>query len=444
MAVCILDMYKKPTFNSFAFGCRVNEAEKQEIDRQMSALGYAQSEASPDIYIINTCSVTKKAEREARQLILKLKRENPNMKLVITGCSATYWKRNGLNCKLPIDLLIDNINKTYTAHLIHRRLSRNYPQISPISPLTPIADKFLSSGRLMIKIQDGCHRFCTYCIVPYLRGTPKSRKIDEIISSISVGTGVKLVPTPIQEVIYTAINTESFGKDTNESLTDLIDVSIHRTKIKRISFGSIHPWSITHKLISTYKRYDRFNRLSSFFHVPIQSGSNKMLQLMKRDYSREEMFNRLIDLHNAMPVALIATDVIVGFLEETSKDFEETYQFLEKSPISKFHVFRFSSRQNTAADYMRKRLSEPTDAEKKKRAQALIELSFRKFSTFQNKNIGVVSDGLFIGEVAGGYQTAITHNQLQVQIPVEKSLRGTMKRVTITEFKKGKLIGRLI
>jgi len=436
-------MYKKPTFDSFAFGCRVNEAEKLEIDRQMDALGYAQSEADPDIYIINTCSVTKKAEREARQLILKLKSSNPHLKLVVTGCSATYWRKNGLYSKLPIDLLIENINKTYTARLIHKRFSSDCPQISPTSPEPLIMDKFLSSGRLMIKIQDGCHRFCTYCIVPYLRGTPHSIKVIDLLTTIETYDSKN-----IKEVIYTAINTEAFGHDTKETLVELINASISKTKIPRISFGSIHPWSINPELIACYEHNIKSKRLSNFFHIPLQSSSDKMLQLMKRGYKANEIQERLIRLSRIFPntptspKTLIATDIIVGFLEETDKDFEDTYQFLEKSPISKVHVFRFSSRQNTAADYMKKKLREPTDAEKKRRAKALIELSFQKFSSFQNKNVGVVSNGLFIGRITDGYQTAIMLNQLQVQIPVKKSLRGTMKRVTITEFKKGKLIGK--
>ena len=221
-------MYNQTRFSSFSFGCRVNEAEKMVMDQQMIRAGFMQDLKSPHIYIINSCAVTAKAEREARQLILKLKRQNPKLKMVVAGCSATHWMKNSLWKDIPIDLLISNIDKEFLVTLIKKRFSIQPVPIQLDQLNEAGCDKFLSSGRVMIKIQDGCHRFCSYCIVPYLRGMPKSRKIEQILADITHYNRYSHYPNPLQEVIFTAINTESFGQDTGESLIGLIDVSIHQ------------------------------------------------------------------------------------------------------------------------------------------------------------------------------------------------------------------------
>jgi threonylcarbamoyladenosine tRNA methylthiotransferase MtaB len=342
-------------------------AEKEKIDREMVESGFVFDEKNPDIYIVNTCGVTQKAEREARQLIYQLKKKQPKAKIVITGCGATYWKKNKVNIgtDLPVDLLIDNKNKKKLVSLLFKNYGRAPNNVTRCLEYND--NKFSGSKRSLIKIQDGCNRFCSYCIVPYLRGLPQSKTISDIIKEI------KLFKTDISEVILTAINTEAYGKDTGESLVDLITKVFHQTKIKRLSFGSIHPWSINEKFIKYYPEISESNRFVHFFHIPLQSGSNKILKLMKRDYTREEIKLKLKKIQKINPMALIATDIIVGFLDETDHDFQETYEFLEKSPIFKFHVFRFSKRAETAAYYMAKRLKEPTDIQKKQRAKALID-----------------------------------------------------------------------
>lgn len=448
-------MYKQLRFDSISFGCRVNEAEKMVMDGQMIKAGFSKNFEHPDIYIINTCAITAKAEREARQLILRLKRENPRLKLVVTGCSATYWQKNNLWKNIPIDLIISNVDKEYLVTLVKKRffhMSLRAERSNPIeiaaSLLAPrndnlAHDKFLSSGRVMIKIQDGCHRFCSYCIVPYLRGTPKSKKIEQIITDITYYNRYNKYPHKLQEVIFTAINTEALGHDTGESLIGLIDSSINRTTIPRISFGSIHPWSIDDEFIEYYEKIASNPRLSNFFHIPLQSGSDKMLRLMKRDYKRDDILGKLNQLQDINPHALIATDIIVGYLDESEQDFQDTYSFLEKSPINKFHVFRFSARQNTAAYYQKKRLKEPTHQEKIKRAKALAVLSLKKYERFLLRQVGTTSQALFIGEVDDGFQKALLNNQVPVFAPTIESLNGQMRNVEVTEFRKGTLFGRV-
>lgn len=426
------------TFYSYSFGCRVNEAEKEEIDRQMIESGFKFEATKPDIYIINTCSITQKAEREARQLIYQIKKRFPDTKIVITGCAATYWLKNKLYQNLPADLLIGNINKEFLVKLIKNKII-NRGEMNGSVPMqnNVISNKFMGSGRVMIKIQDGCQRFCTYCIVPYLRGSPKSYKTDDLVNKVN-----QLAKTnDIKEIILTAINTEAFGLNTKESLTKLLKNVIDKTNVPRISLGSIHPWSVNDDFLKFYQDYLPKKRMVNFFHIPLQSGSNKILNLMKRGYTKEEFIEKLNKLAKINPFALIATDIIVGFFDETDRDFEETYNFLRDSPIVKFHVFRYSKRDNTAGFFMAKRLKESSSKEKIKRAKTLIDLGKRKYEEFMKKNVGRASSVLILKEKVKGYSKGLLDNQLPIYLPVQPA---RLLRVKIIEYKKGKLFGRII
>jgi threonylcarbamoyladenosine tRNA methylthiotransferase MtaB len=513
------------TFSSFAFGCRVNEAEKEALDKKMIEAGFYFAEKNPDIFIVNTCAITHKAEREARNLIYQIKRKNPKTKIVITGCSATYWQKNKLYENLPIDLLVDNTNKEFLVELIKKRLlnqkkschSRESGNLynrfliksgmtnldNKLQPFKSVeyklTSKFLTSKRLLVKIQDGCQRFCTFCIVPYLRGLPKSRKIEEIVKEInnyyynislskwesrdlsvilnlfqdlkrrfrnkfgmtnsalkdrqiaSDKTRQGFLPhriqhdkTPISEVILTAINTEAFGLDTGESFIDLIEKVLEKTSIPRLSFGSIHPWSITPQFINFYQKILTTTRLVNFFHIPLQSGSNTILKLMKRGYTKEEILEKLSALQKINPLSLLATDVIVGFLGETEREFEETYRFLEKSPLVKFHIFRFSKRKNTAAFYMAKTINEPTEEEKKKRAKALAELFAKKYFKFLEKNLGRLSTALILNKKENGFYEALLDNQLPILIEKNKNIiPGEIVKVKVERIKDERLVGKV-
>ncbi len=424
-------------FYSFSFGCRVNEAEKEALDQKLLEKGFVYDEKNPQIYIINSCAVTEKATREARQLIYKLKRQNPQLKIVLTGCAATYWLKNKLYQNLPVEIIADNLQKNFLADLIEKRIKRkNHQQVLNLKNIP--TSKFLSSGRVMIKIQDGCQRFCSFCIVPYLRGLPKSKTINQIIKEI------KNYQNQIAEVILTAINTEAFGFDTKEKFTDLIKAVLKKTSVPRLSFGSIHPWSLNEDFFNFYQKYYDSQRLVHFFHIPLQSGTNKILSLMKRGYQRQEIEEKIFAIYKLNPFALLATDIIVGFLEETEKDFEETYRFLEKTPIVKFHVFRFSKRKNTAAYFMAKKLKEPTDEEKEKRSEALRLLSQKKFFQFQQKNLHRVGLALVLNKKTKGLTTALFENQLPILLQEDKNLTaGKIIPVKISLLKNHQLFAKI-
>lgn len=424
-------------FFSIAFGCRVNEAEKETIDKALIEKGFIFDEKNPDVYIINTCAVTHKAEREARNLIYQIRKKHPKAKIIITGCAATYWLKNKLYQNLPVDYVIHNQNKASLPDKLQKTITQSLLKIQKLTNCS----KFLSSHRLLVKIQDGCQRFCTFCIVPYLRGLPKSFTIKEIISFINQQQKEK----PITEVILTAINTEAFGYDTGENFIDLIDEIIKKTSIPRVSFGSIHPWSITPQFINSYQKILTTNRLVNFFHIPIQSGSNTILKLMKREYKIEEISEKLHALKKINPLAFLATDIIVGFLGETDIEFEKTYQFLEQSPISRFHVFRFSKRKNTAAYFMAKNIKEPTEKEKKLRSQSLRALSQKKYLKFLEENLERKTTALILNKKEKDYFHGLLDNQLHTLIKANKNFSpGEIINVKTTEIKNSTLLSKKI
>lgn len=427
-------------FSSFSFGCRVNEAERERFNRELINHGFNYDEKNPNFIVINTCAVTHKAEREARNLINHLKKNFPKAKIIITGCAATYWQKNNLNSHLPVDLIINNQQKENLVKILKSLPSdlRGQKRLGITTQKPSIFSKFLSSKRLLVKIQDGCHRFCTFCIVPYLRGKPRSERIKNIVLKI------KNEEKNTSEVILTAINTEAFGLDTKENLIDLISQIIKKTTVPRISLGSIHPWSINSQFLNFYQKILTLNRLVDFFHIPIQSGSNTILKLMKRGYTKEELAEKLEGIKKLNPWAFLATDVIVGFLGENEKEFKKTYQFLEKSPLARFHIFRFSKRKNTAAFYLAKNIKEPDEKTKKIRSQLLHQLSRKKFHLFLEKNLGRWTKVLILNKKVDGFYEGLTDNQLPIIIyPKKKKNPGDIIDVKITEIKNNNLIGSL-
>jgi threonylcarbamoyladenosine tRNA methylthiotransferase MtaB len=420
----------KNTFQSFVFGCRVNEAERIKMDKQLVEAGFSVDLASPSFLIINSCAITGKAEREAKQLIYQLRKKHPEAKIVLTGCSATVWsKYNTTETKL-VDILVPNDKKSNLIDLLHT----NTRPSANISSDMAVGDKFRHSNRLLVKIQDGCHRFCTYCIVPYLRGLPQSQKITDIISYIN-----SFSPLP-SEVILSAINTESFGTDTDETLVDLIKQVLMKTKIARIAFGSIHPWSLTNEFLDYFKTtLSEEKRFVQFLHIPVQSGSPTMLKHMRREYDINEIGKKLNRIQETQPNVLLATDVIVGFLGETKELFEETYSFLEQSPISRLHVFRFSNRAHTAAFYLKKQLDEPTAQEKKERSERLIELSHKKYQKFIESQIGRTVNALVIAQGKQGMKVLLD-NQVEGILNDKECLPGELVHVTIIAAKDGLVV----
>ena len=237
-----------------------------------------------------------------------------------------------------------------------------------------------------------------------------------------------------------AINTEAFGIDTGESLIDLIKNVLKHTKVPRIAFGSIHPWTLTDEFLTYYRDELATNpRFVQFFHVPIQSGSQRMLEMMRREYEIKDILKRLNYIQNLSPRAFIATDIIVGYLGETDALFKESYSLLTKSPISRLHVFRFSNRPHTAAYYLTKKIKEPSMDSKKDRSNRLIALSKKKYEVFLNSQIGTDCSALIIGKHKNGTRVLL-NNHIEGVLLAKQCLPGELVHVTIIAAKDGLVV----
>lgn len=364
---------KKLTFKTYTFGCRVNQAETAQIEKDLLKAGVerAQNKRAADIVIIDSCVVTQKAEKEVRQLARRVKRENPQSFLVLCGCGVNLWQRTKFP-KLPVDLWIKNEDKERLADLISPKRGLTSQEVEP-------CQKDQKSLRQIIKIQDGCDQFCSFCIVPFLRGKPRSKKISQIVKEAQ-----EAEEKGVKEIILSGINVGLFGQDTNKTIPDLLRSLLKKSAIPRISFGSIYPEAITNEFINLYVEDRKIadNRLALFFHLPLQSASEKILKLMNRKISLKKFKKIVKKLHQALPEALIATDVIVGFPGEREKEFKQTYRFLKEMPISKFHVFRFSPRPQTLASKMEKEWGRVDEKIKKQRAKILREFGEKKYKDF--------------------------------------------------------------
>ncbi len=309
------------TFAVYNLGCRVNAAETNLFAQSLIKKKYLPSSHNPDIIFINTCSVTKKANTESLGLIRRLQKKYPKAKIIISGCASL--KNLKLSKKIQI---LNNLQKeTYL-----KNLDSTYSH--------QIKDKFSHTDRYLLKIQSGCTAFCTYCTVPQKRPYLWSLPIENAISTVN-----KAIADGYKEVIITGVNLNQYVP----GFSNLIDALLTKTKIPLISFGSIPINCINQNFINLVSRFP--NRVSNFFHIPIQSGSDKILKLMGRNYTKKIILEKFSSLKNLKSNLSFGTDIIVGFPKETDIDFQETYNLCQKIGFSKIHVFKYSPRPNTKA-----------------------------------------------------------------------------------------------
>ena len=426
------------TFKILTFGCRVNQVESIEIGKSLQKVGFkpATTKASPDIVIINTCVVTQKAEKEVRQLTRRVRRENPKSFLVLLGCGVNFWQKVGFP-KLPVNLWLQNEEKEKIAQVLKEKFF--FTLILKRNGVKP-TDSYQKSGRLIIKIQDGCNKFCSFCLVPYLRGKPKSKKINQIVEEAK-----NAQKSGVKEIILSGINLGLFGQDTNENIPQLLKLLLKKTDIPRISFGSIYPKVITDKLVNLYVNdwQNEDGRLCRFFHLPLQSGSAKVLRLMRRKYSLEKFSSIVKTLHQSLPEALIATDIIVGFPGEGEKEFRQTYKFLKNLPIFKFHIFRFSSRKGTLAFKMEKKWGKVEERVKKERAKILKNLEEEKYKKFL-KTLVAKKLPILILEKRGKEALGMADNSVLVKFSLEKGAKDKIAPVLVEKVDFPFLIGKTL
>jgi threonylcarbamoyladenosine tRNA methylthiotransferase MtaB len=415
---------KKVAFHTL--GCKLNFAETSTISRTFPEEIFERVPASSkaDIYVINTCSVTDSADKKCRQAIKKFISLSPDAFIAVVGCYAQLNPKEissiagvdlvlGTNEKFDIPAYLNGTAKKHKAE-IH---SCDISSTASFKPSFSLSDR----TRSFLKIQDGCDYGCSYCTIPLARGKSRNPAIGAIISEAE-----QIASRGLKEIVITGVNVGDYGKSTGDSFTDLMRQLIRIQGIERYRISSIEPNLLTDELIDLASENEK---ILPHFHIPLQSGNNKILGLMRRRYKRDIFESRVRRVLDKIPFAGIGADVIIGFPGESDEDFEDTYSFLNSLPLSYLHVFSFSSRPDTIADGLPGKIP---FTDKEKRSKRLIGLSQKKNLIFNNLNIGKVTDVLFENTRSEGMITGFTSNYIRVEHPWDSRLAGNIKKVRLT------------
>lgn len=418
----------------YTLGCKVNTYETEAMEQQFMAYGYNLSEENADIYVINTCAVTNIAERKSRQMIRRAKELNPKAIIVVCGCYAQTSKEEIE--KMPeVNIVIGVNEKTNIVKIVEEFLNEKHidndaknnrakdafnkrVQVSDVMHQNNYLDfgttTYTELNRAVVKVQDGCDRFCSYCIIPYARGKVRSRNPESILREIA-----QIAQEGIKEVVITGIHLASFGKDFSDEdakkyrqtfgynqdfmpfdpkndlhtggfrLIELLE-QINKVKgIERIRLGSLEPKLITRAFVT---RLSKLEKICPHFHLSLQSGCDKTLKDMNRRYTTEEFENSANLLRKVYHDVALTTDIIVGFPNETDEDFEKTYEFLKKIKFYKMHIFKYSPKKGTVAIKMKNQVDGKV---KEERSKKLIELSNRNQNEYNESYIGKTVKVLF-------------------------------------------------
>jgi len=429
-------------------GCKVNQYETQALREDFIRLGYKEvawgSEA--EVYLINTCAVTRTAEQKSRHFIQQARRLNPESRIVVTGCFAEYSPDRIKNIK-EVDYIFSNNAKRRIASVVSSK-----PELQTEQDWAEITD-FKEHNRAFIKIQDGCNRFCSYCIVPYLRGRSRSRDAKSILLEAN-----RLAEKGFKEVVLTGICLGDYGKDSQilpnpplskggirgdfqeDSLCGLIAELEKIDEIKRIRLSSIGIMDVGEELINLFKVS---RKLCPHLHISLQSGSEKILKLMRRNYTPSDYIDKVKRLKDACPDISLTTDVLVGFPGEEDADFDSTFQLCEEAAFSRLHIFAYSKRKGTLSyDFN----PEVTPAAVKNRTKRMKELALKLSYRYREKFLGKILPVLIESrkDKESGFLTGYTGNYIKVLAGGEDALRNKLVPARITRMTGGKTFGQVI
>ena len=417
-------------------GCKVNQYETNGMIQKFQDAGYeiVEFDDCADIYIINTCTVTNMSDRKSRQILRQAKKNNPQSVVVAVGCYVqvakedvekipevdfglgTNEKANIVNC---VEEYIENKNiEKIEDDVMHDKEYKDYGNIT-----------FTEKTRAVIKVQDGCDRFCSYCIIPYARGRVRSRKPENVIEEIK-----KISQKGIKEVVITGIHVASYGKDfeTSYRLIDLLEEINKIDGIERIRLGSIEPLLLTEEFL---KRLIKLEKMCHHFHLSLQSGCTETLMRMNRRYTAEEFEEIVKRIRRFYSDAILTTDIIVGFPGETEEEFNKTYEFLKRICFYKMHIFKFSPRKGTVAEKMENQI--PGDV-KEKRSKVLLELSNKNEISYQKQYLGKEVEVLF-EEKDDEYYKGHTANYIMVEAKSNKDISNKIIKVKIISLDEKKI-----
>lgn len=407
------------TFSILTLGCKVNQYESEAMAELFEKNGYIQVDNDTDVadvYIVNTCTVTNLSDRKSRQYIRRAKRENPDSTVAVVGCYAQVAPKEVEKIE-GVDVVIGTSERSKIVDLIEEAKEED-KKINIVRDIKKDRDfQFIKidenfhKTRSYMKVQDGCNRYCTYCIIPYARGTIRSRRIGDCVRE-----AIRLANAGYKEIILTGIHVGSYGVDLGPvRLIDLIEAIAEVDGIERIRLSSVEPNIISEDFM---RRAIACSKLCDHFHLSLQSGSNKVLKDMNRHYNREEFIEKTKIIKKYMPNAGLTTDIIVGFPGESDEDFEDSMSIVREVEFSKVHVFKYSKRKNTpAAD----RADQVDGNIKIKRSEELIKLQDQYLKKFREKNMPRTLKVLF-EEFDQGYYFGYTDNYIRVKVKSDKDL----------------------
>ena len=419
-------MNRRVSFHTL--GCKLNFSESSTIARQFEQGGFQRVGANEpaDICVINSCSVTEHADKKCRNLIRKLHRRNPSAIIAVTGCYAQL-KANDIAQIEGVDIVLGNNDKGDLYQRVVELSSRGKAQVynCDCEEISRFFAAFSSGDRTrsFLKVQDGCDYKCAYCTIHYARGSSRNIPIADIVKQAEA-----VAATGLREIVITGINTGDFGRTTGEKFIDLLKALNQVEGIDRFRISSIEPNLITDEIIEFCAASPKFQH---HFHIPLQSGSDRILGLMRRRYTSEKFASRIEKIRSLMPDAFIGIDVITGFPGESEEDFRQTYDLLARLKPSFLHIFPFSERPGTPAVDMPDKVSSYISSQ---RVEHLEELCDELHYEFCSKYQGEEAEVLFESTMRGGMMFGYTGNYVRVKVPYDKRFINKICRVKLGEI----------
>ena len=418
-------------------GCKVNQYETQAMRRQLETAGYDTTEFVPDqtiadVLVINSCTVTGESDRKLRQFLRRCRRVLPNAVIVLCGCLSQAYPDAAF--ALPeVDIVLGNairadlLPKLEEYFVEKQRICCVVPHSAVYEPLD--IDDFQGRTRAFVKIQDGCNRFCSYCIIPYARGRVRSRQPADITAELT-----RLAAKGYKEVVLVGINLTAYGQDLGLNIADAVDAACAVDGLERVRLGSLEPDFITDDIIARLKAQPK---LCPQFHLALQSGCNATLRRMNRHYTTEEYADLCARLRHHFPACALTTDVMVGFPGETQEEFEESCRFVESIGFARVHIFAYSRRPGTNADHLPNQVDNREKSRRSKVMQSICNQSAIAYATqYVSKTVSVLLETPYPDGIIDGH----TDTYLTVMVKTDKP-EGTLLPVRITGCKGDTLYG---
>lgn len=423
-------------FHLKTLGCKVNQYETESIKEALLAMGHTADNNKPaDCVIINSCTVTAESDRKTRQLLHRIRKDNEEAVILLTGCMVQAFPEKAKSLS-DADIIIGN---TDTAKVVKAVTDYKRDKLFDVTPHSldeeytglKIAD-FSERTRAFLKIEDGCNRYCSYCIIPKARGFVRSKPLEDIKRETE-----SLIKNGYKEIVLVGINLSAYGQDTEYDICDAVDTVCAVEGIKRVRLGSLEPDHITDEMLNRLKNNEKF---CPQFHLSLQSGCDETLKRMNRHYDTEFYYDLVLRIRRIFENASITTDVMVGFAGETEDEFNRSVSFVKKVGFARAHIFAYSRRAGTVADLLDNQVK---NSEKQRRAKIMADICNESEKQFLSGQVGGIYPVMFESE-KNGFNEGYTPNYTRVKVANNKCLTGNILPVKITGIKNDYCIGELI